>query len=205
MKPLSVSFFSLGLLAAPIGQATDLTLLGGYQYNADFEIAEDAALQGNAGDDIALDGGAALGLALDFEFYGNPDQRVGLHLSRAQGSFESDSGLADTDMDITHLHFTGMSYYPTGRWENFVLAGVGATHFDPADAALDSDTRFSLQIGGGTNYRLSERLLLRLDARWFLSFFSDSAAVFCSGGCIIAVKSETYSQVQVNAGLMWRF
>ncbi len=191
--------------------ATDLTVLAGYQLNNDFEISDDAAqlpedsLDGEPGDDVELDGGAALSLALDLDIFDNPDQRIGFFLSTHEGSFERNAGLERGDMTITHLHFTGMNYYPQGNWEHFVIAGLGATHFDPDDSSLDSDTRFSMQVAGGTNYRLSENLLLRLEARWIPAFFNGSSAGICSGGCTIAVKSDTYSQFQFNAGLMLRF
>jgi len=41
--------------------------------------------------------------------------------------------------------------------------------------------------------------------RWLGTFFNSSSSAFCSGGCTIAVSSETYSQVQANLGLMYRF
>ena len=163
---------------SPVALAVDLTLLAGYQYNADFEFSDevedlpDGSAGTEAGDDLGLDGGGALGLALDFEFMGNENQRIGLFLSHHQASFERASGLEDRDMDITHLHFTGMSYYPRGNWEHFVMAGLGATLFDPADSTLKDTTRFSAQIAGGTNYRLTDNLLLRLEARWLPAFFN---------------------------------
>lgn len=191
--------------------AADFTLLAGYQYNWDWKLSDEAAdvpepvIDGEPGDDVALDGGAALGVALDFVFMDNPDQRIGLFLSRHQTSFESGAGLSERDMDITHLHFTGMNYYPRGNWEHFILAGIGATRFDPDDPSLDDTTRFSMQVAGGSNYRISDKLLLRLEARWIPAFFNGSSAGICSGGCTIALKSDTYSQFQFNAGLMFRF
>ena len=80
------------------------------------------------------------------------------------------------DMDVTHVHFTSMAYYPSGNWEPFVMAGLGAAHFSPSDSTLDDTTRFSMQIGGGTNYRLTDNFLLRLDVRWLGTFFNGSDA-----------------------------
>ena len=108
-------------------------------------------------------------------------------------------------MDVTHVHFTSMAYYPTGNWEPFVMAGLGAAHFSPSDSTLDDTTRFSMQIGGGTNYRLTDNFLLRLDVRWIGTFFNGSGSALCSGGCTIEVDSDVYSQVQGNLGLMYRF
>ncbi len=210
MRVLLISCLSL-LLLAPGVSATDFTILAGYQYNNDFELADTASdaagttATGEPGDDVALDGGAALGFTIDWIYRGDPDKRVGLFLSHSEGEFDSAAGLSDPDMSITHLHFTGTSYYPAGRWERFIQAGVGASHFSPDDGTLTDDTRFSLHVAAGANYRLSERFLLRLEARWLPAVLSSNAAGFCSGGCTIAIKSEFYSQFQVNAGLMFRF
>jgi len=190
--------------------ATDLLLLAGYQHNADFEVASeegDFTLPPGTspGDSIELDGGGVGAIGIDFAIFDNPDQRVGLWGSRHTGSFGATSALTQADMGITHLHFTGTSYYPQGNWEHFVLAGIGATQYSPDDATLEDDTRFSFQVGGGTQLKIGSRLLLRLEARWIPTLFDSSAAGICSGGCIIAVKSDTYSQVQLNAGLVLRF
>jgi opacity protein-like surface antigen len=202
---------ALGLILGSQVQATDLTLLAGYQFNTDFELsdsvndASDAHELGEPGDDLELDGGAVLSLAVDFVFDHHPDQRIGFYLSHHQAQFDASAGLEDEGMDITHLHFTAMNYYPRGNWEPFVLAGIGVAHFSPDDKTLSSDTRVSAQIGAGANYKMSENLLLRLEARWIPTFFNGSSSGICSGGCIIALQSDTYSQVQANIGLQYRF
>lgn len=192
--------------------ATDITLLTGYQFNADFELAtannrppsvEPAT--GEPGDDVELEDGAAFSVAVDFVFEKEQTKRIGFYVSYEQTQFDSNAGLTDTDMDVTHVHFTAMSYYPDGNMEPFVLAGVGAGFFSPKDPTLKDETKFSAQIGAGTNYRFSDSLLLRMDVRWLGTFFDSSGAAFCSGGCVIAVSSKTYSQFQANIGLMYRF
>ena len=98
-----------------------------------------------------------------------------------------------------------MNYYPSGKSEPFVAAGVGGGYFSTADKSLKDVTVFSAQIAGGTNYKLTDNLLLRLEARWIASFFNGGSAMFCSGGCAIAVKSEVHNQFQANIGLQYRF
>jgi len=192
--------------------ATDITLLAGYQFNSDFEIVSANDLPtdvepgtGQPGDDVELDDGAAFSLAVDFVFEGEKTKRIGFYVSYEQTQFESNAGLSNRDLDVTHVHFTAMSYYPDGNLEPFVLAGLGAGFFSPKDSTLKDETKFSAQIGAGTNYRFGENLLLRMDIRWLATFFDSSGSAFCSGGCTIAVSSDTYSQVQANIGLMYRF
>jgi len=192
--------------------ATDITLSAGYQFNSDFEVAgvnRQPPLvspdTGEPGDDLSLDDAAAFSLSVDFVFDNQPTKRIGFFISHSQTHFDANAGLADPDLDITHVHFTAMSYYPDGKLEPFVMAGVGAGFFSPDDASLKDETMLSGQIAAGTNYRFSDRLLLRLDVRWLPTFFDGGGAVFCSGGCVIALSSDLYSQVQANIGLMYRF
>lgn len=209
---LRLSVF-LALLACCLpALATDITLLTGYQFNSDFEIVSANKLPpvtepdtGEPGDDVELEDGGAFSLAVDFVFDGDQTKRIGFYVSYEQTEFDNNAGLTDRDMDVTHLHFTALSYYPQGRMEPFVMAGLGAGFFSPSDSTLKDETKFSAQVGVGTNYRFTDSLLLRLDLRWLGTFFNSSSSAFCSGGCTIAVSSETYSQVQANLGLMYRF
>ena len=192
--------------------ATDITLLAGYQYNSNFEIVSANELPpvvepntGEPGDDVELDDSAAFSLAVDFVFERQQTKRIGFYVSHQQTEFDSNAGLSNPDIDITHLHFTAMSYYPQDRLEPFILAGIGAGFFSPQDSTLDDETKFSAQVGAGTNYRFTDSLLLRLDVRWLATFFDSNGAAFCSGGCVIGVSSQAYSQVQANIGLMFRF
>ncbi len=202
-----------GLLAMTLTtQATDLTLLTGYQFNTDFEISTLdhfppilPPLTGEPGDSVALEEGSSFGLAMDFVFKNNPDQRIGFFISRQQTDFESNAGLLDASMDVTHVHFTGMNYYPRGKMEYFVLLGIGVGFYSPGDKTLDDETRLSAQIGAGANYKFSNSLLLRMDIRWLPTFFNVGGAAFCDGGCTIKLSSNVYNQVQVNIGLMYRY
>ncbi len=205
------ALFALFAYCVP-SHATDITLLTGYQFNSNFEIVSAGDLPpvvkpdtGAPGEDVDLDDAAAFSLAIDFLFEQDRTKRIGLYVSREQTGFDSNAGLADSDMDVTHLHFTAMSYYPEGKLEPFVTAGLGAGFFSPKDSTLKDETKLSGQIGAGANYQLSDSLLLRFDVRWLFTFFDSSGEALCSGGCTIAVSSDTYSQVQANMGLMYRF
>jgi opacity protein-like surface antigen len=206
------SLITIVLLTVSLqAKATDITLLMGQQYNSDFEVSSvgnlPSDLQSNPvpGEKIQLDDESAFGLAVDFIYRNNQDQRIGILLSRQQTSFGSSAALNDNDVDITHIHFTAMNYYPEGKWEPFVLLGLGAVNFSPKDHTLKNVTRFSAQVGGGTNFRFSENLLLRLELRWIPTFFGGSTNVFCDGGCTVSVTSSIYNQVQANIGLQYRF
>ena len=202
--------FILLTAVASVARPFDLVVTGGYQFNTDFEFSTGGAPvnpppPAQSGDDVELEQGVVYGLAGDFVFNRNPNQRIGFFVSHQQTDFDDNAGLADTGLDVTHIHFTAMSYYPQGKMEPFVIAGVGAGIFSPEDSTLRDVTRFSMQIGAGTNYQLAKSVLLRFDVRWMPTFMDSDGAVFCDGACTILVKSDAYNQFQVNTGLLFRF
>lgn len=206
-----ITLLALAAFGSP-SLATDVTLATGYMFNSDFEVASFnndppnvSPATGEPGEDISLDDAASFSLAVDFVFERDPTKRIGFFVTYEQTEFESNAGLSNPDMDVTHVHFTAMSYYPQGNLEPFVMAGLGAGFFAPEDSTLKDETKFSAQVAAGTNYRFTDRLLLRMDVRWIPTFFDGGGSVFCSGGCTIAVSSDTYSQIQANIGLMYRF
>ncbi len=76
----------------------------------------------------------------------------------------------------------------------------------PKGEGLTSETKLSLSLGGGARFYLTDRLGLRLDARWFGTFFNGSGAVFCSNGaCLLNVQGDTLSQYTATAGVVLAF
>ncbi len=113
---------------------------------------------------------------------------------------------AKTPQNITGLlHFTGSKLYPMDTWENFATAGIGATLLEPDDLTLQSSTEFSINVAGGTQYKVSDSLLIRFEARWLPLISSTDVAGICGRSCVIAFDSSIYNQFQLSAGFSLRF
>ena len=199
-------------LSSPTLLAMDLSIMSGYSFNGDMELTPrqfwptSVSPSGEPGDSIEVRNQGATAVALDFLYNSQPDLRVGLYLSHQATSFGREAALQNRDMDITHVHFTSMKYYPDGDWEHFVLAGGGIGFFDPGDNSLNDVSRLSVQIGVGTNYRFTKKVMLRLDARWFGTFFKSSSRIFCNANeCTVGIASDIYDQIQISAGFLFRF
>ena len=89
----------------------------------------------------------------------------------------------------------------------FMSGMVGATRFDPSSSGLNSETRFALGIGGGVDHRISERVGFRFEGRGIATFLDSDGAVFCgsNGGCLVYTESSVIWQLEVVAGLTFRF
>ena len=96
---------------------------------------------------------------------------------------------------------SGLDVSETGRDVAFCAHAI----LEPDDPSLESSTEFSMQVGAGAFLAVTKNLMLRFDARWLPTFTDTGVAGICGGGCVIAVESDLYHQVQINAGLTLRF
>lgn len=190
------------LLAAGAGQAHDrsFTVMGGYQFGGEFE---DEA----TGDEVELDETPSFTVLLnlphqlDTEFeYVFSRQATSL---QASGQF---SGNELFDLDVYYLHVGGIALVNPDRVEPYVSGSLGLTHMRPSDAGLDSETRFSLSLGGGVRVPMGERLALRFDLRGFVTMLNGGGSLFCAdGNCNVSVVSDGFLQYATSAGIVFRF
>lgn len=111
------------------------------------------------------------------------------------------------DLDIDYYHIGGRQLWDMGKATTFLVATVGATHFDPQSSSVESMTRFSIGLGGGVELNATERVGFRLEGRGFATFLKSDEAVFCngSGSCVVLVDSDVMLQFEVGAGVTFRF
>lgn len=210
--PIRLFVLAVVLSVAMPASGAEVSLLAGRQFDSDVVISTSEQWppgnppSGAPGEAIGIDNDSSWAIAVNTDYQGRRNQKVGLYYSRHATAFDAAAGLTDASLDMSMLHFVGTNIYPQGeRLSFFVLAGVGAAFYAPEDATLRDVTRFSAQIGAGADVKLASNLSLQLEARWLPSFFDSNTAVFCAGGCTVSVETNAYSQFQVNAGVMLRF
>jgi outer membrane protein W len=105
-------------------------------------------------------------------------------------------------MTVRQLH--GNVVYRFGRagarWQPFVFGGLGATFFT-ADT-VESETKFSLDVGGGAKFFLSRSVGARAHVRYKPTFLNDSSESFCDpfGFC-----QGVLQQIEFSAAAVLRF
>jgi len=109
-------------------------------------------------------------------------------------------------MKVTYLHLGGTNYFdgPIG-FGPYVMGGLGATLFQPGLDGYSDELRPSMNLGVGYQVPLAERLALRLEARGYFTLVNSSGGLFCSGGCIVAIKGDSLTQGEIQLGLSLRF
>ncbi len=115
----------------------------------------------------------------------------------------SDRDWTGFDVDVDFLHISGMAPFrtPNKRLVALLTGGLGATFLRPGLSDASSETRFSLSLGVGVLYRVSERVGLRLEARGWFTFTGSGAAVFCTGGRVVACNGSSFGPGELTRGL----
>ena len=173
----------------------------GYTTGGKFEDA-------TTGTQLDVKSNANYGLILDINE--THDSQVEFFYSRQSTQLRNSGGafVGDPlfDLDIHYLHIGGTYTEASGKVKPYVVGGVGATLMDPKGEDLHSETKLSLNLGGGVKIPLTDRLGLRLEGRWFGTFFGSSGAAFCvNGACAVAIQGSLLMQLAANIGLMIAF
>lgn len=92
------------------------------------------------------------------------------------------------DVNLTFYHLDAVYHFmPDGRFNPFVLAGVGGAHYDPDISDADMAT---LVVGVGAKYWLNDRIALRVDLRDYV---------------VTELFQETYHNPGATVGLTFAF
>ncbi len=172
----------------------------GYRVGGDFrDVSTDTELKLGESESYGLIIGKDSGSGDTFEFI------YSIQPTKLKASGPVTSGLLG-DLDVENFLIAGKRTL-NKESGTFVSGLVGATRFDPNSASLDSETRFSLGLGGGIDYRINKRLGLRLEGRGIATFFNSDSAVFCGsdGGCLVYIESNVLWQFELVTGFTFRF
>ena len=193
-------FVLLAAFATGAAEAGDnaLTVYGGWRAGGDFtEVA--------SGRNVSLDSSGVGALSLDFAL--DASRQWQLYLSHQKTQLALDpAGASPLPLTVTYLHLGGTVFFdgPVGRGP-YVVGGLGLTALQPGLAGYSNELRPSMNLGLGYQVPLGESLALRFETRAYATLVSSSGQIFCSGGCVLAVKGSALTQVDAQLGLSLRF
>jgi opacity protein-like surface antigen len=186
-----------GLCVPAVAGAVDVEVspLLGYRFGGQFH-------EETTDRDVDLKESEAFGLAVDVEY--SPDKMVEVFYSRQSTSIED----SDFDIDVEYFQIGGVAEFTQDTYTPYAVGTIGATRFSP-DGGFDSETRFSLTMGGGVKWYFNEHWAARVEGRAYFTVFDSDAEVFCvsSGGatCLFRVSGSVVWQVEALAGVTFRF
>ncbi|WP_434926920.1 outer membrane beta-barrel protein [Shewanella sp. HL-SH8] len=115
-----------------------------------------------------------------------------------QGSLSSDKL---TELEVNYFHLGGTLYFPNGNLKPYITASAGLTQLRPSKE-YSSETHFSMGIGGGVAYEVTQNVSLFADVRGYATFLNSDGGLFCNqAGCIWQIQGDLMWQSQVNLGL----
>ncbi|HUL64348.1 MAG TPA: hypothetical protein VLW55_07000 [Burkholderiaceae bacterium] len=190
-------------LATPVTARAEnaFAVFGGWRASGTFE---DTVAQR----DVSMRDTGSFALAFDFTY--DDTRQYELFASRQSTSLAvTPVGSTSTEkfpVKVTYVHFGGTNYFdgPAGEGP-FVAGGLGVTLLSPGLNGFDSETKPSLSVALGYGLPLGRYAALRVEGRGYFTLLNSSGGLFCNGGCTIAIKGDSFSQVELLIGLSARF
>src|SRR5262245_60221799 len=178
----------------------NLTVYGAYRFGGGFTDV-------TTGKTWELTEGAAYAVAADFAIDRQTQWEVFISHRTSALKASGFSPVADNiGLGITYYHVGGTYFFDqeVGRG-GYVVGGLGLTNFSPSESGLNSETRFSLNIGVGYMIPVAKHVAVKLETRGYATLVNSTGGFFCSGGCVVQIKGDTITQGEVMAGIAARF
>jgi hypothetical protein len=158
--------------------------------------------------DDGLDDGASFGVVFGIPLTDNT--AFELLFSRQDTDAEIEDEIQgdriDVGVDVDHYHFAGV--YQGGsagdRRRGFVTVSAGITRFDPP-SDFDGQTELSFALGGGFRWRVGDRTRARFQLRWISTDVGSGDSIACRNSSCVIVTDEYLGQVELSAGVTFRF
>ncbi len=197
--PLAAAVLGVGLSCPMVAGAVDVEISPVLGYRFGGEFTNDTTNQ-----DVDVKAAASYGLAVDVEYA--PDRMVEVFYSRQSTEIEDVS--PSLDLDVEYFQVGGVAEYTQEDYTPYLAGTIGAARFSPG-GDLDSETRFSLTIGGGVKWFLNEHWAVKAEGRAYFTVFDSDTEIFCvsSGGatCLFRTSGSLIWQLEANAGVTFRF
>ena len=189
-------FAQADVFVAPFGGYS----LGGGQFDVSQVEVNTAQTSGNESVKIEESSHYGLMLGVNTKDPGN----IYLLYSRQASELKSNGMFTLTSLDLDYIHLGGTLYFPQGDMQPYVTASAGVTRMQPDD--WSNETRFSMGIGGGVEYKVTSNVDLFADIRGYATFINSDSALFCDENeCLWHITSDVMWQAQANLGLKMSF
>lgn len=199
MRALLLAMLAAAAPATAYAQALEgASVFAGYRFGGELE---DVA----TGESWETGGGSSFALAFDFAI--DRQRQYQLVVSHRNSALQPTgflSPVGDIELGIGYFQFGGVYHLEEVGRGPYAVGGVGLTHFDPKPAGLTSETRFSLNLGLGYSYPLGRSVALKVEGRAYATLVDSSSSFLCSGGCVVQIRGDTFTQGEVLAGIAVR-
>jgi len=201
----SLAFPVMPGAAHAAGPRFEVTPFAGYRMGGSFERPE---TESSPARDVDLDDGGSWGVDLGLYRDGSSFYEL-LYSSQSTSMDSSDPTLSRVDVQTDYYHFGGTLLFADEKWMvPYLSLTAGATRFSADD--YDSETKFSVSLGGGLRLPFSDHVAATLGVRGYLTFVDSDTSFLCvsgseESGCLVRSSGSTYFQAEAQLGLTLRF
>ncbi|MBA7526308.1 hypothetical protein ES705_18469 [subsurface metagenome] len=205
MKRILPVIFAI-LSSGTFGQINyvDVTPTFGYHFGGRARFYEgDIKIQDAATYGITLSVPVAWGVSGELS-WSRSDSKANFYPIRPE--YEED----ELEMATNYFLIGGMKEMGEGPAKAFGGFTLGMAWFDSKESRVDDIFRFSISLGAGVKYMVSDRIGLRLQGRFLVPIYFAGGGIFCGIGgggssCGVSVGGgSTILQGDISAGLIFR-
>jgi len=192
-------------VANAAGPRFEVTPFVGYRMGGSFE---QEATETSPARDADLDDGSSWGVDLGLYRDGSSFYEL-LYSTQSTSMDSSDPTLSRVDVQTDYYHFGGTLLFADEQWMvPYLSLTAGATRFSADD--YDSETKFSMSLGGGVRLPFNDHLAATLGLRGYLTFVDSDTNFLCvsggeESGCLVKSSGSTYFQGEAQLGFTLRF
>lgn len=198
---LCLAILSASPVLAKTTNTFEITPMIGYRFGGDFDLVKDKTTS-----KIKLVEDVSYGLLTAWKYDRLRQGELLISHYNTKFSQHSDFIPSDDELGVTYAHVGGNVAISQSIIPLYVTGGLGLTHFSPKGDELDSETRFSMNIGLTAKYPISEQLSFQFGGRVYGTFFNSDSSIFCNqASCLISISSDIWVQTEVTAGLSFAF
>jgi len=199
-RPQSLLFAAFALAVASPAMAADsaITLYGAYRSGGDFQNA-------TTGENLKVESSGTGAIALDLPYDGSRQLQLFLshqrsHLDYTQTTSPKTS--ATLPLAVTYFHLGGTYFFegPVGSGP-YVVGGIGGTLLALEGDGYGNELRPSMNLGLGYQFMLGKHAALRLEGRFYSTLINSSGGLFCSGGCVLQIQGDLFTQGEGMLGV----
>lgn len=202
---LATAIWGVPGVADAAGPRFEVTPFVGYRMGGSFEQPETGSSPAR---DVDLDDGSSWGVDLGLYRDGSSFYEL-LYSTQSTSMDSSDPTLSRVDVQTDYYHFGGTLLFADEQWMvPYLSLTAGATRFSADD--YDSETKFSMSLGGGLRLPFTDNVAATLGVRGYLTFVDSDTSFLCvsggeQSGCLVKSSGSTYFQAEAQLGLTLRF
>lgn len=196
---LSCLLLLAALIACPAMAADSaITAYGAFRSGGNFQNS-------TTGENLKVESSGTGAIALDLPYDGSRQLQLFLSHQRSHLDYTQTAApktASTLPLAVTYFHLGGAYFFegPVGSGP-YVVGGLGGTLLALEGDGYGNELRPSMNLGVGYQFMLGKHAALRLEGRFYSTLINSSGGLFCSGGCVLQIQGDLFTQGEGMLGV----